>query len=160
MSRIDLVRAIRGTGSDGPRHGRLRSAFLIAQVSMSVLLLISAGLFIRSFRHAQSIDPGFDASQILTASIDLETRGYSAAGGRELIRSLTNRLEAAPGVVSVNVVDIVPVTLSNTTMYLLRDGDAEPAPGQLPATPQVNANAVSPGHFRTLQIGMAATLRI
>jgi predicted permease len=156
MSRIDLVRAIRGTGSDGARHGRLRSAFLIAQVSLSVLLLISAGLFIRSFRHAQSIDPGFEAGQILTTSMDLETRGYSAPRGRELIRSLRNRLEASPGVASVNVVDIVPVTLSNTTMYLLRDSDAEPAPGQLPATPQVNANAVSPGHFRTLEIGMVA----
>ena len=155
-SKIDLVRAVKGIGGDGPRHGRLRSAFLVAQVSMSVLLLIAAGLFIRSFRHAQSIDTGFNTDRILTASIDLETRGYSAARGREFIRSLRNSLEAAPDVVSVNVVDIVPVTLSNRTMYLLRDGDVEPAPGQLPPMPQVNANAVGPGHFRTLQIGMVA----
>ena len=149
-SKIDLVRAVKGIGGDGPRHGRLRSAFLVAQVSMSVLLLIAAGLFIRSFRHAQSIDTGFNTDRILTASIDLETRGYSAARGREFMRTLADRLEAAPGVVSVNVVDIVPVTLSNRTMYLLRDGDVEPAPGQLPPMPQIYANAVGPGHFRTL----------
>ena len=154
LSKTDLARAVRSTGSDGPRHGRVRAAFLIAQVSMSVLLLISAGLFIRSFRHAQSIDPGFDAEGILTASLDLETRGYSAARGRELIRSLTNRLRAAPEVASVNVVEIVPVTLSNTTMYLLRGDDVEPGPGQQPVTPQVNVNAVSPGHFKTLRIGI------
>ena len=156
MSRIDLVRAVKGAGGDGRRHGRLRAAFLIAQVSLSVLLLICAGLFIRGFRHARSIDTGFDGDRILTASIDLETRGYSAARGRELIRLLTSRLEAAPGVASVNVLDIVPVTLSNTTMHLLRDGDVEPAPGQQPSTPQVFANAVGPGHFDTLRIGMVA----
>jgi putative ABC transport system permease protein len=153
-SRIDLVQALKGFGGEGPRHGRLRAAFLIAQVSMSVLLLITAGLFIRSLRHVQSVDPGFDAGHILTASIDLETRGYSPAQGRQLLRSLANRLEAAPGIVSVNAVDIVPVTLSNVTIDLLRDGDLEPAPGQPTATPQIYTNAVGPGHFRTLQIGI------
>jgi predicted permease len=156
MSRIDLVRAVRGTGGDGPRHGRLRAAFLVAQVSMSILLLISAGLFIRSLRHAQSIDTGFDADRIMTASIDLETRGYSAARGRELIRSLANRLDTAPGVAAANIVEIVPVTLSNTTMYLLREGDVQPAPGQPPPMPQIYANTVGPGHFKTLQIAMLA----
>jgi predicted permease len=155
-SRIDLVRATRGTGVEGPRHGRLRSAFLIAQVSMSVLLLISAGLFIRGYRQAQSLDTGFDAEQILTAALDLDTRGYSPERGREFVRLLTTRLESVPGVTSVNLVDIVPVTLSNTAMFLLRDGDVDPAPGQRPPTPLVNFNGVEPGHFRTLRIGLVA----
>jgi macrolide transport system ATP-binding/permease protein len=155
-SRVDLVQALKGVSGDGPRHGRLRAAFLVAQVSMSVLLLITAGLFIRSLHHVQSIDTGFEAGHILTAAIDLETRGYSAARGRQLIRSLADRLEAAPGVVSVNAVDTVPATLSNSTIDLLRDGDLEPAPGQPSPTPQIYTNAVGPGHFRTLQIGMVA----
>ena len=112
-SRVDLVRALKGIGGGGPRHGRLRSVFLVAQVSLSVLLLVAAGLFIRSFRHARFIDTGFDAGPVLTASIDLETRGYSEARGREFIRALAERLETAPGVAAVNAVDIVPVTLSN-----------------------------------------------
>jgi predicted permease len=155
-SRIDLVRAVKGIGGDGPRHGRLRSAFLVAQVSMSVLLLITAGLFIRGFRTAQSIDTGFESGHVLTASIDLETRGYSAARGRELLRSLADRLEAAPGVLAVNLVDTVPVTLSNSTTYLLRDGDVAPAQGQQPPTPLIYTNGVGPAHFRTLQIAMVA----
>ena len=153
-SRIDLVRAVKGAGGESPRHNRLRSAFLVAQVSLSVLLLVAAGLSIRSFRNAQSIDRGFDAAGILTASIDLETRGYSTARGRDFVRSLSDRLGAAPGIVSANLVDIVPLTLSNTTTYLLRDGDVPPAPGQTPPTPMIYTNAVAPAHFRTLRIDM------
>ena len=155
-SRVDLMQVVKGSGAGGPRHGRLRSAFLIAQVSMSVLLLVTAGLFVRSFRNAQSIDTGFDAGHVLTAMVDLETRGYSAPRGRAFIRALTERLDAAPGVVSANAVDIVPVTLSNRTDAMLRDGDAEPAQNQPPPTPEIYANAVGPGHFRTLQIAMIA----
>ena len=153
-SSIDLVRATKGI--DGRGRHRLRSAFLVAQMSMSVLLLIAAGLFIGSFRQAQSIDVGFDAAQVVTASINLETRGYSAARGRELIRSLSQRLETTPGILAANVVDIVPVTLSTRATYLLRDNDVPPVPGQPPPTPQVYTNGVGPGHFRTLQIKMTA----
>ncbi len=154
-SSIDLVSAVKSTGG-GSRHGRLRSAFLVAQVALSVLLLIAAGLFVRSLRHARSIDPGFDAAGILTASVDVETHGYSESRGRALIQSLTRRLEAAPGIAAVNIADIVPVTLSNSTTFLLRDADAPPAPGQRPPTPPIYTNAVAPGHFRTLRIPMLA----
>jgi predicted permease len=155
-SRIDLVQALKGISGSGSRHSRLRSAFLIAQVSMSVLLLVVAGLFIRSFRSAQSIDTGFDTTNVLTASVDLETRGYPLAQGQEFIRAITERLDAAPGVLSANAVDIVPLTLSNSTTYLLRDGDAPPARGQTPPTPMIYINAVGPGHFETLRIPMLA----
>jgi predicted permease len=155
VSRINLVEALKGIGSS-PKHTRLRSAFLVAQVSMSVLLLIVAALFIRSFRSAQSIDRGLSVANVLTASVDLETRGYSAARGREFIKAIAERLRTAPGVLSANVVDIVPLTLSNSNTYLLRDGDVAPGPGQLPATPSVYTNAVAPGHFETLRIPILA----
>jgi predicted permease len=155
-SRVDLVSTLKNIAGEGPRHRRLRSAFLVAQVSMSVLLLIVAGLFIRSFRAAQSIDVGFDTTNVLTASIDLETRGYSEQRGNELLGRIVERLEATPGVIAANAVDIVPVTLSNTTNYLLRDGDPEPAPNQPPSTPMIYQNAVGPGHFRTLRIPLVA----
>jgi hypothetical protein len=154
-TQIDLVRTLKQVGGDGVRHGRLRTAFLVTQVAMSVLLLVTSGLFIRSFRHAQSIDLGFDASQVLTASIDLETRGYSEVRGRDFTRALVERLEAAPGIVSANVVDILPVTLSNRTGFMVRDGDPEPGPDE-PPPPNVYQNAVGPGHFKTLRIPMVA----
>jgi predicted permease len=155
-SRIDLVRALKGIGADGPKHGRLRSAFLVSQVALSVLLLVAAGLFIRSFRHAQSLDVGFDVRNVITASVDLETRGYSESRGLDFVRRLIERLEASPGIVAANALDIVPVTLSNTATYMLRDTDADPPPNQPSPTPLVNGNAIGPGHFRTLQIDLLA----
>jgi predicted permease len=92
----------------------------------------------------------------MTASIDLETRGYAPDRGRELIRMLQDRLSAAPGVESVNVVEIVPLTLSNSTRVFLRDSDVPPAPGQPMPTPFVYVNGVSPGHFVTLRIPVIA----
>ena len=151
-SRVDLVRALKGVGADTPRHGRLRSAFLIGQVAMSVLLLVVAGLAIRSVRSAQAIDTGFDSARVIAGSVDLETRGYSEERGRQFVRSLVERLESAPGIVAANALDIVPLTLSNRTTYKLRDGDARPAEGQMPATPIIYVNAVGPGHFKTLTI--------
>ena len=154
-SRVDLVAAIKGSAGEGRGHGRLRSGFLVAQVSMSVLLLIAAGLFIRGFRNARSFDLGFDTDRVLTASVDLETRGYSEARGREFVRAIVERLGAAPGVVGANALDIVPVTLSNRTGQMIREGDPEPGPDR-PPLPNVYLNAVGPGHFRTLRIAMAA----
>jgi predicted permease len=155
-SRLDLVTTLKGSGGMRPRHSRLRSVFLVAQVAMSILLLVAAGLFIRSVGNAQTMDIGFDTAGVFTASLDLETRGYSAARGAELYRQLSARLEARPGVVSVNVVDIVPLTLSNMAVNMLRDGDVAPLPGQVPPTPTINVNVVGPGHFETLRIPLLA----
>jgi predicted permease len=151
-SRVDLVRALKGVGADSPRHGRLRSAFLIGQVAMSVLLLVVAGLAIRSVRSAQAIDTGFDSTGVVAGSVDLETRGYSEERARQFLRSLVERLESAPGITAASAVDIVPLTLSNRTTRMLRDGDPRPAAGEAPVTPQIYVNAVGPGHFKTLRI--------
>ena len=155
VSRVDLVSVLKGT-QDGRRHGWLRSTFLVAQVSMSVLLLITAGLFIRDFRNGRSLELGFEAAHVQTASINLETRGYTDVRGRALVRELVERLEVAPGVVSANVLDIVPLTLSNRVGIVLRDGDAEPVPGREPVVPMVYMNTVGPGHFKTLEIALVA----
>ena len=64
-SRVDLVNALKGIGADTPRHGRLRSAFLIGQVAMSVLLLVIAGLAIRSVRNARGLDVGFESAGVV-----------------------------------------------------------------------------------------------
>lgn len=154
-SRLDLVSTLKGSGG-APRHKRLRSAFLVAQVSMSVLLLVTAGLFIRSFRNARSMDIGFDPAGVIAASVDFETRGYTPERAQQFLRTVSDRLAASAGVLETNAVDIVPLTLSNTAGYFLRDTDAVPAPDERPATPQVNINAVGPGHFRTLRISMLA----
>jgi predicted permease len=152
-SRVDLVSALKDTGGDGPRPRRMLSGFVVAQVAMSVLLLIGAALVARGLIKAQTLGLGFEPAPVMTASLDLEMRGYSEARGRALVRSLVERLEAAPGVVAANVVEFVPVTFSNKIALVVRDGEAEPPQG---TPPNVYWNSVGPGHFRTLQIPLVA----
>ena len=123
---------------------------------MSVLLLVVAGLFIRSAKNATSIDPGFDPTNVVVGSLDLETRGYSEARGQEFLRTLHDRLNAAGGLAAATLVDIVPVTLSNQTIDLLHESDPEPARGERSPRPRAYTNNVGPGHFRTLRIGLVA----
>src|SRR5688572_11760950 len=155
-TRADLADAVKGHRSGRARDSRLRSAFLIAQVAMSVLLLVVAGLFIRSAKNATSIDPGFDPTNVVVGSLDLETRGYSEARGQELLRTLQERLNGAGGLAAATFADIVPVTLSNQTIDLLQESDPEPARGERSPRPRAYTNNVGPGHFRTLRIGLAA----
>ena len=155
-SRIDLVHVLKGLGGADRRHTRARTGFLVAQVAMSVLLLVVAGLFVRALRSAQGMDTGFDGSHVLTASIDLEARGYTPDRGREFLRTLKARLDETPGVVSFNAVDMLPLALSNRAGYLLRDGDVVSPDTRRPPTPIVYMNGIGPGHFQTLQIGLTA----
>jgi predicted permease len=155
-TRVDLAEAVKGQRSGRARDSRLRSAFLVAQVAMSVLLLVVAGLFIRSAENATSIDPGFDRTNVVVGSIDLETRGYSPARGQEFLHTLHDRLNGAGGLAAATLVDIVPVTLSNQTIDLLYESDPEPARGERSPRPRAYTNNVGPGHFRTLRIGLLA----
>ena len=155
-TRANLADAVKGQRSGRAGDSRLRSMFLIAQVALSVLLLVVAGLFIRSAKNASSIDPGFDATNVVVGSFDLETRGYSEARGQAFLRTLHERLNAAGGLAAATLVDIVPVTLSNRTIDLLQDTDPEPASGEPSPRPRAYTNNVGPDHFRTLRIGLAA----
>lgn len=143
-SKLDLVRVLKGAAGLDRRHVRARTGFLIAQVSMSVLLLVTAGLFILALRSAQTTDTGFDGRQVMTASINLEARGYTPERGEAFLRTLTERLNASPGVVSSNVVDMLPLTLSNRANFLLRDGDVVSPDTRRPPMPIVYQNGVGP----------------
>jgi predicted permease len=155
-AKLDLVGVLKGVAGLDRRHGRARTGFLIAQVSLSVLLLVTSGLFILALRSAQTMDTGFDGRQVMTASIDLEARGYTPERGQEFLRILTERLNASPGIVSSNVVDMLPLTLSNRANYLLRDGDVVSPDTRRSPMPIVYQNGVGPGHFKTLQIDLVA----
>jgi predicted permease len=89
---------------------------------------------------------------VITASVDLQARGYTPERGRAFVRTLTERLEAAPGIAAANAIDITPLTLSNNAGFFMRDGDSALAQNQRPVLPMVYFNAVGPGHFKTLAI--------
>jgi predicted permease len=138
----------RGTTDGGRRHW-VRSGLVMAQVAGSLLLLIVAGLFVRSARKAEHIALGFNPDHVLDVPIDVKQIGYTDAQGREFFRTLDERLRVLPGVTSESEAFVTPLSLISSDQGLVFDGH-EPEPGHTP--PGVMFNMVSPDYFSTLQI--------
>src|SRR4029077_11397007 len=98
-----------GSASGGLRKARVASGLVVAQISLSLLLLVCAGLFIRSFMRAQAIDPGFNPHNVLIATYDLFTAVYSQEKGAAFDRQLVANLEALPAVQAVALPSRTPL---------------------------------------------------
>lgn len=125
-SRTDLVLALKSDASQmraGPRRWALGKFLVVAQVAVSLVLLITAGLFVRSLRSAQTVDLGMDPESVLTFSVDLDMRGYSAEEGRRFYRDVVERVEALPGVRSISLAEPVPMGWSATSSDVAPEGD-------------------------------------
>ncbi len=145
---VAVLKEDTGSASGGLRKARLASGLVVAQISISLLLLICAGLFIRSFRSAQQINPGFNPQNVLMVSYDLFAAGYSDEKGVEFDRELTAKLEALPGIQSVALTSRVPLGF----------GGGSTAVKPVGYVPQANESTetqvamISPNFFQTLQI--------
>jgi hypothetical protein len=92
----NLSAAGRTQTAAGGRTSRLRQLLIVAQVAASVLVLATAGLFVRSFQKAQHTDPGFDATHLLTVDVDLREMKYARAAA-EFYSRLRSRIGEIPG---------------------------------------------------------------
>jgi predicted permease len=110
-SKPDLVPTLKGemTGMRGPRRFGLSNVLVIAQVALSLILLITAGLFIRSVQNAEKIDPGFDTTNIVLASTDLGVQGYKEEKGKTFYKNMVERVRALPGVEAAAVAFPLPL---------------------------------------------------
>ncbi|MGA2629327.1 MAG: ABC transporter permease [Terriglobia bacterium] len=109
-SKLDLVPTLKDEAFfAGLRRSRLRSALVIAQVSVCLVLLIGAGLCVRSLLNARSIDPGFDIRHTLIAQVDPGSLGYSETRRRTFYQQVLGRLEALPGVSSASSTAYLPL---------------------------------------------------
>ncbi len=142
-----------GSGSIGGarRRARLRRGLVAAQVALSLILLVAAGLFLRSFAAAQRLDPGFGAKSVLIVGIDVFPLGYSPERGRTLFDALTEQARALPGVASASVARRVPLGFSGSSSSSFELDGYTPAPGE---ELMVQYNTVAPGYFSTLEIGL------
>ena len=145
---VAVLKEDTGTASGSLRKARLTSVLVVAQVSLSLLLLVCAGLFIRSILRAQQINPGFNSHNITIASYDLFSAGYSTEKGPEFDRQLVVKLEALPGVQSVALSSRVPLGLIPDSTSVKPEGYV-PQPKELMETPDA---IVTPNFFHTLQI--------
>jgi predicted permease len=144
-TRGDLLSSLKLSQTTASSRSRLRSAFVVAQVASSVLLLVVAGLFLRSLGRVNTIDLGMDTSHVLLMSIDTETRGYSEERAQQFYSQLLDRVAATPGVRAASLADTVPLTLNDSGMTL---SQSDPAAPRI----RVSFNAVSRGIFSTLGI--------
>jgi len=126
---------------------RLLSGLVVAQISLSLVLLVCAGLFTRSLQKAQQSDPGFEASHLLLTSYELSPAGYTRATGAAFDRQVLDRLSALPGVESVTLADFSPLSFSIHSDYLQIEGYV-PQPYE---SMEISRAIVGPNYFRTLR---------
>jgi predicted permease len=136
--------------NEGPRVGRLRlrDAFVISQVTFSVVLIVTAGLLARALHRAASTDPGFDARGVELMSIDLTQGGYTEVTGRPFVRRLVDRIRLLPGVQAATAASAVPGGFEVRREALSVLGG--PSPTQHFVT--VDWNVIEPGYFGALRI--------
>ncbi len=133
----------------GPRRSRLRSSLVVAQITVCLVLLISAGLCARSLLNARSIDPGFSTHNIAVALLDPGSLGYTEAQDREFYRMLLERVRGLPGVSSASLSDYLPLGTSRILQGVQIDGSSPP-PGEDSILVQVAY--VAPDFFNTMGI--------
>jgi putative ABC transport system permease protein len=144
-SSTDLITTLKdASASIGWRRSRLRDGLIVAQVALSLFLLVAAALFVNALRRAATLDLGFRQTGVLIAGIDLKRQGYSEARGRLFQSRLMERLEALPGVLSASISESGPL---QSTFWTLRIE----IPGREALT-EVGRNHVHPHFFETLDI--------
>ncbi len=132
----------------GKRRFRLRGALITAQVSVSLVLLVCAGLFLRSLQQAAAVDPGFDADNVAIASFDLRTQGYTEARSRAFYAELTERVAGLPGVSAVTLARGVPLSGDGGRRRAGVEG-YQPQPGE---DMEFNFNVVGPEYFEVMRV--------
>jgi predicted permease len=149
---VTVLKEEGGSSSGARSKGRLASGLVVAQISLSLLLLVCAGLFIRSFLSAQEVDPGLNPRGVLLAAYDLFPAGYTPASGVEFNRQLIARLESMPGVQSVAISDRIPLTLGGGSSSLKPEGYSE----QPNESMEVQVATVTENYLKTLQIPLVS----
>jgi predicted permease len=150
---VDLVAALkRGGGAIAGEQSRIRRSLVVAQVGLSFVLLIGAGLFVRSLQNLLNVDPGFRTERVLSFMFDLSRSGYDADRARAFVKTYADRLSQLPGVSSVGYSFQPLLEEGGWSMNLTVDG-YRPKPGE---SAGAVCNAVSPGFFRTMGIRLLA----
>jgi putative ABC transport system permease protein len=151
-SRADLSEALKADGrtlTAGTQRTRLRNLLVVSEIAFALVLLMCAGLLIRTVSHLQKVDPGFDYTHALKMDLGLPSLRYSTDQKRiDFYRELTNRVGSLPGVVSAGVVTPLPVTsgFDNTGI------EVEYHPAQPGQEPMVDRNIITPGYLHALNI--------
>jgi predicted permease len=148
MNPVSVLKDESGALAGGRRKARLSSGLAVAQVALSMILLVSAVLFVRSFHATQQFDPGFNPRNVLLESYDLFPNGYTQAQGTIFDQQVLDGVRAVRGVLSAGLADWVPLGFVSSSDSFIPEGYV-PRPHE-----SVSAGVahVSPGYLATLEI--------
>lgn len=157
-SNPDVIPVLKGDPEAAQRGKRrafgLRNSLVVAQVALSLVVLVCGGLFIKSFRKAQTMDPGFDNSNGLVVSLSPQLIGYDDDQTRNFYRQIVERASHVPGVEAAAFTRLLPLgDSSNSNGPILKEGETL-ARGSAGRT--IMTNVVSSGYFKTMQIPIVA----
>ena len=151
-TRTDVQAAMRSDSAGaGRRRSRLRDGLIVAQIAMSLLLLSSAGLFVRALGKGRAVDPGFSVDNVLVATVDVESAGYDDTRARAFFRALRDRLAAIPVMKNVGAGRLLPLSMSNSGIDIALASYAPPN-GRAGDAFGVNSNTVDAGYFDALRL--------
>jgi predicted permease len=154
VSGVNVLDTLKETGRGSVGSGqRLRSSLLVAEVSLSLVLLIAAGLLLTSFARLQSVEPGFEPEGVFTAQLAIPPQRYPREKLVAFYEQLSQRLSMLPGITSAALTDRVPLTGGQTPAPVAIVGRPVPPMSE---RPQANRHLVSPGYFKTLGISIRA----
>jgi putative ABC transport system permease protein len=143
----ELAEAARGSG--GVHKRRLGASLVVAEIAVALVLLVSAGLLLRSFAAVSRVDPGFDAQRVTAVRMALPSRRYATAAQTVLFyQSLVARARELPGVRASAVASSVPFGGQGYSLSIAIEG--QPAPARREDTPSIFPRAISAEYFRTM----------
>ncbi len=150
-SRVPAAEALKEESanvSGGSHNRRLLSSLVVAQIALSLALLVTSGLFLRTLRNISSANPGFEQDHILTASVGLAIAGYPDEEVREIRHKILDRVTALPGVTVGSLTDWVPFNFNRKTVDAYPEGYV-PRPHE---SLELRRADVTPRYFETLGI--------
>lgn len=150
-----LVQSLKESGrtsSSGAPHGRLRSALVVSEVVLAIVLLVAAGLLVRTSKNVQTASPGFNPHHVLLAALDLRANGYTNATSHAFYDQLLRRIRSLPGVQSASMEQYVPLWfygMGQTTLARNSIENYTPSPNELL---RIDFNIIGPNYFSLMQI--------
>ena len=153
-SRVDLVSVINADASPrGAARARLRAGLVVAQVAVSLMLLVGAGLATRTVDAARRADPGFDTQHVAAFELDVRQNDYDEVRGRAFYRQLLESVRAVPGVESATLAVNPPMNLVETRASRVVIDGYESRRGEDLA---LLTNTIAPDYFRTLKVPLVS----
>ena len=160
-SRAAVAGSLKADAQGGPDRVRLRQAFVVGQVALSLVLVVGAGLFVRGLQRAATIDPGFDPHGVELAFLDLSLSGYTETTGVEFAERVVERVRALPGVSDATLSAMMPLGMGRMGLGALSlPGASSPPAGRRgPAPPgwlDADWHVVEPGFFKTMKLPLTS----